>query len=120
MEKRKQLIEQIAKTVELSFGGRVEVVHTEQYRNMKEKLAAQPRVVQNLVAAYRAAGIEPTFPPIRGGTDGSRLTEMGLPTPNIFTGGHSYHSRYEWASLNQMRSAVEVLLHLSKAWLENK
>ena len=117
IERRKKLVQQVAETVALSFGGRAEVTNTEQYRNMKEKLASQPHVVQSLVAAYRAAGIEPCFPPIRGGTDGSRLTEMGLPTPNIFTGGHSYHSRYEWASLAQMRRAVEVLIQLSKTWL---
>ena len=69
-------------------------------------------VVENLVAAYKAAGVEPKFVPIRGGTDGSRLTEMGIPTPNIFTGGHNFHSRDEWASLNEMEKACEILIKL--------
>jgi tripeptide aminopeptidase len=64
--------------------------------------------------AVRAAGIEPVLKPIRGGTDGSRLTEMGIPTPNVFTGGHNYHSRTEWASLDQMELTVRTLVELAK------
>ncbi len=116
MEKRKQTVDTLAKTIAALFGGQVKTVHTQQYLNMKEGLDKNPKVVQNLVAAYRAAGIEPVFPPIRGGTDGSRLTEMGIPTPNIFTGGHSYHSRYEWASLKQMVRATEILIQLAQVW----
>ena len=86
----------------------------EQYRNMKQKLDEHPEVVANLVEAYKAAGVTPVFPPIRGGTDGSRLTEMGIPTPNIFTGGHNYHSRTEWLSLNQFTKAAQVLIELAK------
>ena len=69
-------------------------------------------MVESLVSAYKKAGVEPRFVPIRGGTDGSRLTEMGIPTPNIFTGGHNYHSRTEWASLEQMAKAEEILVQL--------
>ena len=79
---------------------------------MKNGLENSPQTVQKLVNAYKSAGIEPIFPPIRGGTDGSRLTEMGIPTPNIFTGGHDFHSRSEWASLNEMSKALEVLINL--------
>ena len=63
---------------------------------------------------YKKAGVEPVFTPIRGGTDGSRLTEMGIPAPNIFTGGHNFHSLYEWASLDQMYKTVQILIELSK------
>lgn len=112
MENRKNLIENLAKVTAQCFSGKVEVVHTFQYENMKEKMDEHPEVVQNLVNAYKKANVEPIFVPIRGGTDGSRLTEMGIPTPNIFTGGHNYHSRIEWASLEQMMKATEILVNL--------
>ena len=108
MERRKAVVEKLAETTALVYGGQAKVEHTQQYLNMKGELDRHPTVVEKLVQAYRAAGVEPVFTPIRGGTDGSRLTEMGIPTPNIFTGGHSYHSRYEWASLIQ----------LARAWAE--
>ena len=118
MDRRKKIVDQLAATTALVFGGKADVVHTQQYLNMKAGLDRQPEVTEKLVRAYRAAGLEPVFKPIRGGTDGSRLTEMGIPTPNIFTGGHSYHSRYEWASLKQMIRATEVLIQLVQAWVE--
>ena len=116
MEKRKKLVEEIATTVAHSFGGKVETVHTQQYLNMKKVLDQHPDVVKKLASAYLASGVTPVYKPIRGGTDGSRLTEMGIPTPNIFTGGHNYHSRYEWASFSQMIQAVEVLIQLALQW----
>ena len=119
MEERKAFVDALAKTTAASFGGKAEVVHTQQYLNMKEGLKKVPRVTENLVAAYRASGIEPVFTPIRGGTDGSRLTEMGIPTPNIFTGGHNFHSRDEWCSLNELSSACEVLINLARIFAEN-
>jgi len=114
MKKRQELVRQIAETTAHSFGGNVLVVHTQQYLNMKEKMDQHPAIVQDLFTAYRNAGIEPLCQPIRGGTDGSRLTEMDIPTPNIFTGGHNYHSRSEWASLSQMLAAAEVILQLAE------
>ncbi|MCI5829728.1 MAG: peptidase T [Treponema sp.] len=114
MENRRNLVEVIARSTAASFGGMAKVVHTRQYLNMKSKMDEAPDVVSNLVKAYKAAGIEPKFVPIRGGTDGSRLTEMGIPTPNIFTGGHNFHSREEWASLNEMSMATSVLINLAK------
>ena len=116
MEKRKRLVEMIAGTTAQTFGGKAQVMHTQQYLNMKDVLDRHPAVVETLLAAYREAGVEPVSVPIRGGTDGSRLTEMGIPTPNIFTGGHNYHSRYEWASLTQMIYATEVLIQLAVQW----
>ena len=112
MERRKKTVENLARTTAELFGGKTEVQHTFQYENMKSKMDENPRVVEKVVRAYRKAGVEPKFVPIRGGTDGSRLTEMGIPTPNIFTGGHNYHSRTEWASLEQMTKAAEILVEL--------
>ena len=112
MEKRKALVERLAQSVAESFGGKAKVIHTQQYLNMRDSFKASPHVIENLESAYRKAGLEPVFTPIRGGTDGSRLTELGIPCPNIFTGGHNYHSRTEWASLEQMEKASEVLLNL--------
>lgn len=114
MEKKKSFVDLLAQTTAASFGGKAEVIYTQQYLNMKEELDKHPRIIENLVAAYKAAGIEPIFTPIRGGTDGSRLTEMGIPTPNIFTGGHNFHSRDEWCSLNGMCAACEVLINLAR------
>ena len=115
MQKRLDNIDIFAKAIEAKFpGGKVDVKHTKQYVNMKEKLDENPLVVKKLVQAVKNLGITPTFSPIRGGTDGSRLTEMGIPTPNVFTGGHNFHSRSEWASLEQMEAASKTVIELVK------
>ena len=88
----------------------------EQYPNMRAHLEAFPEVVERAIAAVRAEGLQPLREPIRGGTDGSRLSAMGLPTPNIFTGGHAYHSVREWASLQDMAAAAAVIVHLAAEW----
>ena len=113
IEKRIFQIKKIAESVEFATGGKVSVQIKEQYKNMKNALEQSPETVELLKKAYENAGIMPDFIPIRGGTDGSRLSEMGIPTPNIFTGGHNFHSRFEWASLNQMTQAVNVLINLA-------
>jgi len=87
-----------------------------QYRNMRSQLARVPGVAAAAEAAIRAEGIEPRRIPIRGGTDGSRLSEMGLPTPNIFTGGHEYHSVREWASVQDMAAAAATIVGLAAVW----
>ena len=120
MERRKIFVEQLAKTVEKKYpGGKVCVKHTQQYLNMSETIAKFPKVMENLVVAVQKAGIEPEFKPIRGGTDGSRLTELGIPCPNIFTGGHNFHSRYEWVSLSQMIYGVNTLINLVAIQADN-
>ena len=79
--------------------------------------AVVPGTVESAtIAAIRREGLQPLREPIRGGTDGSRLSAMGLPTPNIFTGGHAYHSVREWASLQDMAAAAAVIVHLAEAW----
>lgn len=120
MKERKALVTQLAEATAASFGGTVTVTHTQQYVNMKEVLDQHPLVVNNLVKAYEKAGVTPNFMPIRGGTDGSRLTEMGRPTPNIFTGGHNFHSRYEWASFGSMLYATQILIELCAVWAQSE
>ena len=111
------LLERVAREV-VASDPRAELdfdVH-EQYRNMGSVLREVPEVSAAAEAAIRAEGIEPIRQPIRGGTDGSRLSEMGLPTPNIFTGGHEYHSVREWASVQDMASAAAVVVRLAEVW----
>jgi tripeptide aminopeptidase len=97
-------------------GARLEVVVTPQYPNMRRFIEAFPEATTRAEEALRAEGIEPVRTPIRGGTDGSRLSAMGLPTPNLFTGGHEYHSPREWASLQEMSAAAAVVVRLAAAW----
>lgn len=112
IEKEKEIIRQAATETENNFGGKIDIVFKQQYLNMKQKIDEAPEVVTRLEAAYKAAGVEIIRKPIRGGTDGSRLTEMGIPTPNIFTGGHNFHSKNEWLSLNQCAKATDVIINL--------
>ena len=84
----------------------------EQYRNMREIIDLHPVLVEKAIAAYRLAGVEPIVEPIRGGTDGSRLSFLGLPAPNIFTGMQAIHSKQEWIGVDDMKKAVEVLVRL--------
>ncbi len=95
---------------------RYELEVRRQYRNMRSYLDPVPQVVAAADEAIRREGIEPIRTPIRGGTDGSLLSEMGLPTPNIFTGGHEYHSVREWASLQEMAAAAATIVHLAAVW----
>jgi tripeptide aminopeptidase len=88
----------------------------DQYQNMRAAIEADPDVLRAAEEAYRAEGIEPVHTPIRGGTDGASLSLRGLPTPNLFTGGHEYHSVREWASLQDMAAASAVVIHLTEAW----
>jgi tripeptide aminopeptidase len=121
--------DKLAQHVELIRNTAEEVVATEprarvhvavhpQYPNMKRFLGGVPEVVAAAERAIREEGLEPVRTPIRGGTDGSRLSEMGLPTPNLFTGGSEYHSVREWASLQDMASAAATVVRLAEAWTE--
>ncbi|MEA2223280.1 MAG: tripeptide aminopeptidase [Solirubrobacteraceae bacterium] len=102
--------------VDATPGASMTIEIVEQYPNMRAHLEPFPEVLEHAIAALRAEGLEPLREPIRGGTDGSRLSAMGLPTPNIFTGGHAYHSVREWASLQDMAAAAAVIVHLAAAW----
>jgi tripeptide aminopeptidase len=95
---------------------RIDVAVRHQYPNMRSYLEPHPEVVDVAERAILAEGIDPLRTPIRGGTDGSRLSERGLPTPNIFTGGHEYHSVREWASVQEMAAAAATIVHLAGEW----
>jgi tripeptide aminopeptidase len=97
---------------------RVDVTVRPQYPNMRSHLERHPEVIAVAERAIRSEGIEPLRTPIRGGTDGSRLSEMGLPTPNIFTGGHEYHSVRVWASVQDMAAAAATVVRLAEAWTQ--
>jgi tripeptide aminopeptidase len=97
---------------------RAEIEVVEAYRNMREYLREHPQVVAAAEEAVRRAGYEPTLTFVRGGTDGSRLSARGLPTPNIFTGGEDFHSRHEWICVADMGAAVATIVHLAQIWAE--
>jgi tripeptide aminopeptidase len=99
---------------------RAQISFTEriQYRNMRNELSKQPEIVERAESAIRRVGLEPNRTLIRGGTDGSRLTELGLPTPNLFTGGHLYHSEREWCCVHDMGLAVATIIELAALWAE--
>jgi tripeptide aminopeptidase len=110
------LRETAARVVEAHPPARLTVDVRRQYRNMRDYIERDPAVVEAAIAAMRAEGIEPVRTPIRGGTDGSLLSEMGLPTPNIFDGGHEYHSVREWASVQEMAAAAATIIRLAEVW----
>jgi tripeptide aminopeptidase len=119
LREMEQLVERLAQEATKIYpGSSAEVNVEESYRNMKEVLDHYPDVVENACEAFRRAGLEPRIEPIRGGTDGSRLSFMGLPTPNIFAGEHNFHSRYEWISTSDMHKAVGVIIELCQVWEE--
>lgn len=91
---------------------------SEQYRNMKNVLTKYPELVEVGMEAMRRAGIKPILRSIRGGTDGSRLSYMGLPCPNIFTGGHAFHGKQEWISIQDMEKAVLTIINIAQLWEE--
>jgi tripeptide aminopeptidase len=117
--KQAELLRAIGESVEREFlGGRVEITITPQYRNMADGLSREPRASGFAEAAMKRAGVEPSRTSVRGGTDGSRLTELGLPTPNLSTGEHNPHSPLEWTCLEEMETAVRVLCELAQVWAE--
>ncbi|GHV90714.1 peptidase T [Spirochaetia bacterium] len=117
MDRRLAALDVFAKAIEAQFpGGKVTVKAKMQYVNMREKIAERPKVMEMLKQAFDNAGVEYRLRPIRGGTDGSRLTELGIPTPNIFTGGRNFHSRLEWVSIPEMAAACRVVIELIRLW----
>ena len=111
----RELVRQLAEGAARTIGGvRVELSFEESYRNMREVIERHPEVLERAKRAIRQAGMEPIVKPIRGGTDGARLSFMGLPTPNLFAGEHNFHSRLEWVSAQDMDLAVEVIVNLTR------
>jgi tripeptide aminopeptidase len=111
----RQIAEEVAATDDRAS---IDVESTIQYRNMRDTLDKHPEIVANLDEAVRRVGLEPKRTSIRGGTDGSALTEMGLPTPNIFTGGHDAHSEREWICVEDMGLAAATVVQLAQIWAE--
>lgn len=99
-------------------GSRYQFAVTEQYRNMREVLDKHPKVIEYAAEALKRLKVKPKMHPIRGGTDGSRLCFMGLPTPNIFAGEHSFHSQLEWVAVQDMEMSVKNIVEISKVWEE--
>ncbi len=120
LKKKEALIKEIVERVVGQFpGAAFEWKVIESYRNMKQVLSRYPQVLKKAERAVALAGLKPKRARIRGGTDGARLCFMGLPTPNLFTGGNNFHSRTEWIALEDMQKASEVLVHLLKLWTES-
>jgi tripeptide aminopeptidase len=119
LEEKEAFVEELARAVVADCkGAALEIVISESYRNMREILEGYPEVVECAREAIRRSGLTPVEQPIRGGTDGSRLSFMGLPTPNLFAGEHNFHSRLEWISAQDMDKAVETIVNLCRVWEE--
>ncbi|CAN5866354.1 peptidase T [soil metagenome] len=115
----RELVEARARAAVASCpGASIEIAVHEQYRNMREILDRHPEVIEKARVAMRRVGLTPVERPIRGGTDGSRLSFMGLPTPNLFAGEHNLHSRLEWVSAQDMDLAAMLIVELSRVWAE--
>ncbi|MCL5033899.1 MAG: peptidase T [Bacteroidetes bacterium] len=119
LDKLKKIVEGVVTEVQAMFPkAKIGMKVTEQYRNMREGVEKDTRVADYLFEGAKRAGLEPEWKPIRGGTDGSKLTEAGLPTPNVFTGGANFHGRMEWVNVWGMEKAVETVLNTLRIWAE--
>ncbi|MBR1168956.1 peptidase T [Bradyrhizobium liaoningense] len=119
LKEKEALLEDIVKDVMKDYPRSTYTFEVkEQYRNMKQVIDRHPHVLEYAIEAIRRAGLRPMRTAIRGGTDGSRLSFMGLPCPNIFAGEHAFHSRLEWVSRQDMEKAVETIVHLAMIWEE--
>jgi len=119
LKQHEQLLKELTDQVIEDYpGAKLDFKVEESYRNMKYKLAEDPKVVEYALEAVRRSGVEPKKNIIRGGTDGAMLSYQGLLTPNIFTGGHNFHSKQEWISVQDMQKAVEVIVNLIQIWAE--
>jgi tripeptide aminopeptidase len=119
LREKEALLENIVKEVMQDFPGSTYRMETkEQYRNMKRVIDRHPELIDYATEAIRRAGLTPIKTSIRGGTDGSRLSFMGLPCPNIFAGEHAFHSRLEWVSVQDMEKAAQTIVHLAMIWEE--
>ena len=121
LDDKARMLTDLAEEVVRPFpAGSVEIERRESYRNMKEVLDRYPEVIAHAKTAMTRAGLTPFFRQIRGGTDGARLSFMGLPTPNLFAGEHNIHSRLEWTSVQDMDKAVEVIVEICRSWTEGQ
>jgi tripeptide aminopeptidase len=113
-EEKKRLAQKAGDYINEKYGDKIiEIGMEDQYYNMREKVEPHPEIMEIAVEAVKSVGVTPLIKPVRGGTDGSRLSYMGLPTPNIFTGGHYYHGKYEFIPTFAMEKAVETLVAIA-------
>lgn len=116
-EEKKRFLTEAVALLSLKYGeGVINLELKDQYYNMREMVEPYPEMIDKALIAMREAGVTPVVRPIRGGTDGSRLSYMGLPCPNLFTGGMNFHGKYEYCSLDTMGKAVQTILNLVKLW----
>jgi len=119
LKEKEDLLEKIVRDVEAEVPGcKIDIEIKEQYRNMRLAIEKESRVVEYAIEAMRRAGLDARLNIIRGGTDGARLSFQGLLTPNLFTGGHNFHGKLEWISVQDMESAVDTIVELAKIWAE--
>jgi tripeptide aminopeptidase len=119
LKEKEQYLDKLCMEAEKKYpNSKISLEIKESYRNMKIILAKHPQVIEYAIDAVARSGLKPIKNLIRGGTDGARLSFMGIPTPNIFTGGHNFHSKKEWISVQDMAKAVETIIHLSQIWAE--
>lgn len=116
--KKKRLLINIVEFLNKKYDKRVEIEIEDQYYNMKEKIKPHMEIIELAKKAMKEAGVKPKIGPIRGGTDGSKLSFMGLPTPNIFTGGYNFHGRYELLSVDEMKKSMETVINICEMGLE--
>lgn len=116
-EAKKTFAQEVAAFLNMKYGeGTVTLALKDQYYNMREMVEPHPEVIRKAVEAMNEAGVEPIIRPIRGGTDGSRLSYMGLPCPNLFTGGMNFHGKFEYISIDTMKKAVQTIINLVYIW----
>lgn len=119
-EQKKALLEKAVAFINARYGDQVIALKLEdQYYNMREQVEPHPQIMELAIQAIRAVGLTPIIEPVRGGTDGSRLSYMGLPTPNLFTGGHYYHGKYEFIPVESLEKAVEMLVKIAQLAAQN-
>lgn len=120
-ERKKAVMEAAAAYIDRRYGtGTVTLTLKDQYYNMREMVEPHPEIIEKARQAMLRAGVTPVVKPIRGGTDGARLSYMGLPCPNIFTGGANFHGRYEYCSLDTMLLAAQTIVNLAQLWCEEE
>jgi tripeptide aminopeptidase len=119
LQEYESMLKKLAEDAVKKFpGARLEFEVNNQYRNMREVIDKHPQVTENVIEAMKRLNIKPIQHPIRGGTDGARLSFMGLPTPNIFAGEHSFHSKLEWVAVQDMEMSVKLIVEIAKVWEE--
>lgn len=116
-EQKKAIFKEIERFLNVKYGeGTVEVNLTDSYFNMREKVLPHFHLIENAMTAMKNLGIEPLVVPVRGGTDGARLSYMGLPCPNLCTGGHNFHGKHEYIPVQSMEKTVEILIEIIKLY----